>query len=85
MYDELKANVFSKLPKRIVQMFVFVREMKQSTFISSHHSVFHFILMYFKNLAYFFYTQELNWNCQKRMYAKHSVILSVQFSAEQPC
>lgn len=35
MYDELKANVFSKLPKRIVQMSVFVREMKQSTFIST--------------------------------------------------
>lgn len=40
MYDELKANVFSKLPKRIVQMSVFVREMKQSTFIVSHRSVF---------------------------------------------
>lgn len=47
MYDELKANVFSKLPKRIVQMSVFVREMKQFTFISLH-IVFHFILMYLK-------------------------------------
>lgn len=29
MYDELKANVFPKLPRRIVQMSVFVREMKR--------------------------------------------------------
>lgn len=41
-----KPMYFQKLPKRIVQMSVFVREMKQSTFISSHH--FHLILMYFK-------------------------------------
>lgn len=48
MYDELKANVFPKLPKRIVQMSVFVREMKQSTFISLHHPVFHLILTSFE-------------------------------------
>lgn len=45
MYAELKANVFLKLPKRIVQMSVVVREMKQTTFIPSHRSVFHFILI----------------------------------------
>lgn len=58
MYDELKANVFPKLPKRIVQMSVFVREMKQSIFVSSHHFVFHLIFMHFVILpVFFFYTQ----------------------------
>lgn len=53
MYDELKANVFSKLPKRIVQMFVFVREMKQSTFIFSDDFVPHFILPCILKSSYF--------------------------------
>lgn len=62
MYDELKANVFSKLPKRIVQMSVFVREMKQSTFIFSHHSFFPFVLScILKSCLFFLHTiHELN-------------------------
>lgn len=40
---------FSKLPKRIVQMSVLVREMKPSIFISSLHPHVS------ENLAYFFY------------------------------
>lgn len=49
MYDEMKANVFSELPKRIAQMSVIVRGIKQSTFISSHHSVFPFHPHVFSN------------------------------------
>lgn len=84
MYDELKANVFSKLPKRILQMSVCVREMKLLYFPSPFRLPFHPHV--FENLAYFFYTRvELKLpKKKKRMYAKHSVILSVQFAAGQP-
>lgn len=57
---------------------------KQSILVPSQHRFPFHLLMYFKTI-FFVSTHELNWNCQKRMYAKHSVIFSVQFSAKQPC
>lgn len=63
MYDELKANVFPKLPGRIVQMSVFVREIKQPVFVSLRHLLFHFHCHALCNLAWVYfppYTYKMN-------------------------
>lgn len=85
MYDELKANVFSKLPKGIVQMSVFVREMKQSTLISSHHRFPHLILTYFKTLAYFFYNTRVELKLPKKNVCKTFCNTFCTILGQQPC
>lgn len=85
MYDELKANVFPKLPGRIVQMSVFVREMKQPQSLVPRAIFFSISIVTRRVILPGFdfptYTYKMNWNCQKGMYAKHSRRLSVHLSA----
>lgn len=63
MYDELKANVFPKLPGRIVQMSRLVREIKRPVFVSLHRLLLHLHRHALCDLAwvlFFLHTYKMN-------------------------
>lgn len=90
MYNELKANVFSKLPKGIVQMSILVCEIEQSTTSYRSVSPFHPPTPFKSRL----FSIHKSWTETAKNKGKKKnktqecmqniLMLSVQFSAKQP-